>query len=400
MKNSLVGMSLLSRMNPPLPIDRYGAEKLLNLLKSSFQQQLDNRYPTVQSVARSPDRHIFRILSSPLFHMESTRPPSHPSTSQNDGNPRNLARIQTLVHEPLDYFKGQISSGTATLQSAKVCLRFYIQKALTSSNSEPFELLKASNAWPVVESWLWSSGMKKAQFLKDEEFCALIIPFLVFEGREEVIWDWVQSLIGSIKNSNSDEERIELLKIQSKIIFERLRFEIIYGKGLDSAVQIFTQRAIKAAGTKTVLQKSVRFLIGGFVKRHQESTTGTQPLIATIQSWSTWPDYHRAVLNLYTNEHPDASFAIQLLQTLDEKRQTSLLKWNRPRIIALSIRSAEVLLSKNLVSDATWVMQFLRNNFAEDINSLTQGETDKRANKGHGADEESSLQSLDTLVAD
>lgn len=401
MKNSLVGMSLLSRIHPPLPIDRCGAEKLLNLLKSSFQQQLDIRHPTVQSVARSPDKHLFRILSTPFFDMRSTRPPSHFSTSKNVGNPGNLAGIQTLVHEPLDYFKGQISSGTATLKSAKVCLRFYIRKALTSSNSEQFELLKASNAWPIVESWLWSSGLKKAQFLNDEEFYTLIIPFLVFEGREEVIWDWVQSLSDSIKNPTSDEERSELLKIQSKIIFVRLKFEIICGKGLDSAVRIFTQRAIKAAATKGVLQKSVRYLISRIVNRHQKSAAGNRLLFVTIKNWSTWPDYHRAVLKLFTNEHPNPRFAIQLLQTLDKERQVGLMKWKRLRIISLSIRSAEVLLSKNLISDAMWVMEFLRNNFAEDINFLTQGETNKKVNKAHGADKESTtLQSLDTFVAD
>lgn len=404
MKNSLAWKSIISRIHPPLPLDRRDAEKLLSLFNSSFQQRLDLQHPPVQSVTRSPDTHLFSILSNPMFSVNPTRPRSRSSALKNDGNPGNLAQIQYSIHEPLDRFKDQISSGTATLNSAKVCLRLQIQKALTSSKSEPFELLKSSNTLPVVMSWLWSAGIREKTFLNDKNFPNLIMPFLVLEGREDLIWGWVQSLERLIQKSPLAEESAELRKTQARVVFERLLFETLDGKGLDSAIQIFVQCSIEALCSRTALQRSASFLIRRIIKHHRKAIAGNvriEPLIVTISNWSVWPGYHLALLELYTNEHPDASRALRWLQKLDDK-EISAIPWlkggMRLQIVHMCLRSAELLLSKTLDSDAMWVMEFLQNNFAEDLSISTPGKIHSEEVKGHGADEESTLQLLGTLA--
>lgn len=136
---------------------------------------------------RPTDHHLSSILSSPLF-----RPPP-PSVPKPPGAKR----------DPMDVFDQAVSKGLMTLPIAAGCLvakRRMISESrnaiLDSQASANTASLSEFNIGGRVLGWLRSSGMDRTlEFAHHGSFIEPLVPFLVAEGKEDVIWTWLASLM-------------------------------------------------------------------------------------------------------------------------------------------------------------------------------------------------------------
>lgn len=242
---------LLRSIHHPDPLTRQQTQRFLDAVTTSFRNNLDKEYgwPTSQEhtprpvpieapkhnaagttelktkvaspadapasgVRRRPtDHHLASILSSPLF-----RPaPSVP-------------KQPTSKRDPMDVFDEAVSRGLMTVPIATGCLKakqgiignsrsaFLDDEA--SASSERFSGFDVSDR---VLGWLRSSGMEGSlAFARHHNFVAALMPFLVAEGKDIIIWDWLTRLMSSHESHDEGSfaaaRQILLYLVHSKTI--------------------------------------------------------------------------------------------------------------------------------------------------------------------------------------
>ncbi|SPO04267.1 uncharacterized protein DNG_06950 [Cephalotrichum gorgonifer] len=243
--------SILHRaINHPDPLTRQQTQRFLDAVTTSFRNNLDKEHgwpvsqPAASSLAHSPtgesqgrstppstdaesdvvtngadgpprrrptDHHMASILSSPLF-----RPA--PRLTQKPASKR----------DPMDVFDEAVSKGLMTVPIATGCLK--AKKSMLGDSGSPFldDQQSASNGRFLgfnvsdrVLGWLRSSGMMRTfEFTHHPTFVGALMPFLVAEGKDVVIWDWLTRLMSSSevhsKESFAAARHILLLLVQSK----------------------------------------------------------------------------------------------------------------------------------------------------------------------------------------
>lgn len=416
MKTSTMSLSwktLVSKIHPPLPLNPRDSEKLLHLLQSSFQRHLDREYPPVQADARhSADAHVHSILTNPLFSLNPRERSISLQSHQSHGKVQNWDHLPPLPKRPVDYIRNQISLGTATIEIAEMCLSSQPQNSLPSSKAKQIEPLNSYDAGLMILRWLWASGIdERPDFFQRTRFIRLLVSSLITEGHESLVWHWLLRLQRSIRVAPK-EIGLHIRKLQPRIILQRFQFELEEGEGLNSAIYVFIQKAaeISAATGKSVFQTSARALIRCIISMEDSPSKATliDSLISSVSIWSARPEYHAAFLGLYRPDHPGVDRAFQFLQNLHMATKYQSRR-KRTEIIILSLKTTELLLSEGLKADAMWVMNFLQDNFAEDIgiqsqnNAEIQGSNARRQNEDvvlqkEGINEETSLRLLESLT--
>lgn len=405
---------LASKIHPSLPLGPRDSQKLLIALQSSFQQHLDREHPSPQSKTSTiGDNHLRSILASPLFNVNVNF--KAPSPHPNQLTSTSLGRIQHVINSPMEYFKTRVAAGTATLDLARMCLKFQTQKSFPTGSMKHYEETKTQDVGSTVLDWLWSSGLGKTDnFLMNREFVGLLVPFVMAEKHEDLIWHWLRQLQCSVDNTQSENERRPFLKMQAFIVATMMKFETLHGSGLSSAIKIFSYKAseISSWAYIKVLQTAARYLMDRIIENSRSEkpiVIFLDSLIHTINDWSTWPQYHRAFLELFNHPHMKTVCALNFLEGLTSTHVRSMTRNKRQDVISLSLRCAEVLLAQGSDLQAIWVMDFLRSHFAKEIGILQddhsaehrhvehRNEIKKRRNSEHN--EELSLRQLDTLVA-
>ncbi|KDN65313.1 hypothetical protein CSUB01_05295 [Colletotrichum sublineola] len=187
-------------IHQPLPLSSKESKKLLDVLKTSFRQNLDKEHgyapenadssvskatsqrssPSHNPHHRPTDRHLRAILSNPLF--------------KSGIQPNNVAFA--TPRDPMDVFDEAVSRGMMTRKAATGCLRTKRQQILQSSALSVPDAMMASSAGLRVVQWLRSSGMERTlDFLRDPHFVHELVPFMVAEGLEEVAWMWADRVV-------------------------------------------------------------------------------------------------------------------------------------------------------------------------------------------------------------
>ncbi|GJC83123.1 hypothetical protein CT0861_09810 [Colletotrichum tofieldiae] len=192
--------NVIPSIHQPLPLSSKESKKLLNVLKTSFRQNLDKEHGYAPENAESSaskaaskhssishdthhrptDRHLRAILSNPLF--------------KSGVQPNNVAFA--TPRDPMDVFDEAVSRGMMTRKAATGCLRTKRQQILQSSALSVQDAMLASAAGLRVVQWLRSSGEERTlDFLTDHHLVQELIPFMVAEGLEEVAWVWADRMV-------------------------------------------------------------------------------------------------------------------------------------------------------------------------------------------------------------
>lgn len=398
---------LVSKIHPPLPMDNRESERMLSALKASFQHRLDRDYPRVTSEERTTiDDHIQSILVNPLFSIK----PKRQITYQNHfhGHVKSLSQLRHLMRQPMDHFKDEIAAGTATLGSAKTCLTAELQKALASPK-ETRQSLRHSEAGSTVLNWLWSSsGTETGYFLLDQAFMKRLMPFLDAVSHEKLIWCWMQLLQKRIRNETSEIKCVQIRTMQSRILHYFLKSEILYGDGLNSAINIFLRGIVDisnwsglySSDVNAILERAGRYLMLDMIENPAAITTELwASFCQTTSVWSSSPRLYSELPALHRSG--SIKHALAFLTNLDTHEIARLNGNQRIDMTRLSLKTVELLLSQELGTKAEWVMRFLQSNFANEIGYMalyTSSETFRtRKEQLQIQSEESSLRLLDTL---
>lgn len=216
--------ALLRSLHHPDPLTRQQTQRFLDAVTASFRRNLDQEHgwptledkssssasiepkrhlqatpateaahdaaePAARGVRRRPtDHHLSSILSSPLFGPT-------PSIQTRPGAKR----------DPMDVFDEAVYKGLMTIPIATGCLKAK-RKIIKDSRSAllddqaPQSRSHLSNFGisDRVLGWLRSSGMgSNLSFAYHPGFMTALIPFLVAEGKDVVVWGWIKRLMSA-----------------------------------------------------------------------------------------------------------------------------------------------------------------------------------------------------------
>lgn len=193
---------ILPRIHHPLPLTETQSQRLLNALKTTFRSKLDHEHgwepetttPAAANAAnaditngepspssrphRPTDRHLHAILSNPLFAYEHTKP-----------------AVPRTKRDPMDVFDEAVAKGMMTRKAATGCLAAKRRQILMFSDTSLQTAMADSGAGRRVVQWLRMSGEERSgQFLSDRALLEQLIPYMVVEGLEEIVWGWADRL--------------------------------------------------------------------------------------------------------------------------------------------------------------------------------------------------------------
>lgn len=399
--------SLVSKINQPLPLSARGAEKLYWLLQTSFQRHLDRRHPSISERSKTATQiHINSILAAPHFNNVSKRRPAIIPPLDQDSRAMSVNHL--LAKFPMTYFGDCVSSGTATREIAIVCLESELRKALALPDLKIHDNLKLVGGGTTVLKWLHSCSQGESlAFLVDYRLLKVLIPFLIAEGKESLVWEWLQELkTHCILRSRSKGSQLAIRNIQRSILFVKFRFEITLGPGLEFAIGrlSLTAKDIYFLCGHSTLDDLIGYFINNLGRAFSRTASNGESIdlmIQIIDKWQTDPLYRRSLAELYRTEGPGIASALTLLQEYPTKDLPTDNDRRRQDLISLSFGLAKLLLrdgSDTAVTSATWVMGFLQDHFAKEIGYTRKEKSIKsQSHKRPNSDEAFHLRLLDAL---
>lgn len=346
------------------------------------------------------------MMRNPLFGLTGSRR-RHSSLKLSQAGETSLAGLHYWMKEPLDTFQRGVSNGTASLESAKLCLELQLRNSIFACASTPGRAIDTAGAGNAVLNWLWSSGMQESGVhLKDTELIKLLTVFLVVEQRYDVIYDW--SLQLQDRNLNiADKAYSKSQSLQANLLRELIRSETRYGAGLSAAMVHFTQY-FQRKHTSTFAATHKNFEPAGNFLAQRLADPGKAEAIprdilssftATTRGWAESTSLANAILNVYQLESPNPHIALHYLQQFPVERLAHMPASRRSQLIMMSLKAVELLLSSNQRSSANWILQFVQSHCADDVGPMNGPKHRRNSDtKTMVEDEALSLQALETLA--
>ncbi|KAL8934552.1 MAG: hypothetical protein Q9211_005170 [Gyalolechia sp. 1 TL-2023] len=401
---------LTSKFHRPLPLNNRELQKLMTLLSDSFKRNLDRQHPPgLADSEHSPDHHFNALLRNPLF--DSKKIPYATSSTRQAGGSRDAVPIRSIMFaakEPVEYFKLQVATGVASLESAKLALYSQAKKALASPSISAKDRMKSSEIGTVVVNWLWSAGQyDRLDFLRDRAFVAQLMPFLVVEGQYRPIWEWLQrSRTISTCQTPTHEAWVSLQKDIGTMVRHLVKSEVIHGQGLQSAMQMFLTnfKAVRLSVPESSFPTlSMNNLPAGAYLITKWASEGLSASLEasvidkfdlSVESWASprLSAPFRALIQLLHPQKPHSPAVAQLIAGLGSLT-TNFSHTERVIVVRVGLKAVEVLLAQDLLKEAAQVMKTLQNRFPSDVGACDQSPKPRKAV------EETALRSLDTILA-
>lgn len=409
-------ISLVSKFDPTGPLSPRNAQKLLTSVTSSFRNHLDDEHPPIDKrISGRTNIHLSTILSGRHFNGRSYDRPVchtpdvvsvHPATEDNC-----FTWLQQSAIPPMTHFKNCVSAGIANLSVAAACLEMEYNNASQSSDGI-HKSLKSSGAGTILLNWLYSSSYEEGlKFLGYNKFRNHLSMFIIAEGKEHWIWEWLQELnTYIIIQCRPTNVQLTIRKIQEDLLRRRFTYELRTRRNLGFAIEIFSQRVqdISLLAGISVIDNLIFWFIRLLTSHRGLQYSGIELLIRIIDEWDVDPRYRLALVNLYRPQPRDDSLlssnpmpghdlaclapALTLLRQYPTENIFTDSERRRLDLIFLSFRLVELLSqdgSDPAMRSATWVMRFLQAHFAAEI--------DAQPAPRPNADEKHNLQLLDIL---
>lgn len=359
--------TIFANIHHPLPLDQRESQRLLKALTVSFRSHLDREHgflshehspvklrtlmspqpsaSTHDAHQRPTDRHVRAILSNPLFRYEPSRP--LPSSLSDE-------------HDPMDVFDRAVAKGLMNPRRATGVLIAKRKAVANSSSVAVNDGIAASGTAHRVVSWLRSSGLERdLNSVKYQPLLQQLIPFMVEEGLDEVVWMWLETLIRNMPAHNA-------VSHVSPILSALIRAKVSPGTPLD-------------AGYSTILAADSMFSKYLGFRRASLEPWKTLSLLSTVFAWQrktpsealfdsfvamsdplrgldTSIQVDRAHLDLHHPTRPDASAALECLRSpmLDRLRDGLKGLWDTAQDIGCAKTQA-----KSVVLMASDAAQYL-----------------------------------------
>ena len=368
------------------------SQRLLALLNASFKEQFDHHRPS--HLEEHAGLHLHSILTNPLF---AARPRSShkdtASSSHRGRSDKSTGLIQEFVKRPMDVLRERIAAGTATLQTAKLCLQAEYKNCLASPAATVGDAMRSSNIASIILEWLGPSHAETlGTLLEDERFFRLLVRFLVAEKQHDRIWSWLQTLQSNIDDAPTRNPRYPISRAYNRLLIAFIKAEALLGEGLDTATGIFV-RAINEGQPKLkgLYAPSAWHLTRMLMKvpkpaqlqyttvRAFMEATGTSRKPNTLMSVCHWA---------YLAETQDLTVALRYLESMQPGKSST----EKIPTVGQKVKS----LSKQDTPGMVWDVASLRKHFRREIGDYP---SEHRLLQGSPhTDEESSLRLLGGLA--
>lgn len=394
-----------SRIHPQLPLSTKDSQKLLRLLNTEFQKELDHRHPvstellssssstapvgrrslSPSRLKRSPHEsaasHLGSILTHPLFAWTEDAPGE---------DPREL-------HDPKPWFARKVARGTASMSSAKELLRVTLRRVHHAAPASRRAILAEERAGSEVLNWLRTSGLECSDEMKaDLKFCRTLTPALVAEGRGDVVLRWLSSPFVPEADHASQSAPKASLEWRRELATSYVNAHRSLGFDVDAVIGAFLdcleshKLAIRPAPpTYRSSQWQVFGSIGLIVTKdvllaqRERAAIDDQKHASFVQSAAFWRRENRfsaALFSLYHRSTPDAEPLLRLLQDhfpfeYAERSTRYAGRISFPvvsRIPFLAcVDAVELLASQGRRADASWILAHIQQNNTAHLSKQT-----------------------------
>ena len=285
-------------------------------------------------------------------------------------------------------FEDYVSRGLATPEVAKLCLEAFKNSLSGMANEQRQKEISKTRSGASVLGWLWSSSCSADEvFTYDMKLVTLISEMLIAEGREEALWRWmtkVDTQITITKPGKAPVQAFPQALLLRSIVSSHMSLDISSGiqRALASFVRMMdscdspTFRTVKASRLLRPAGMYLTRMIPNLARATSpDSSLGTL-FDRLVQSCSIWERsesramFKTALLNAHHPIRPGASSTLQLLRYLIRSPDDALIVQDskeRPSLLRLLFDVVDILQAQGHHDDATWVVEFMRNNFSGDL---------------------------------
>lgn len=214
---------ILGSIHQPLPLNQKESQRLLDTITTSFRKHLDEEHPgfTPESEGvvkpsaspaaasrslpaptlartRPTDHHVQTILSNPLFSYEpsSAAIATGSAVRENGSKSGDSGPALQAARDPMDVFDEAVAKGMMTPMRAAGCLMAKRREIVQSASLSVRAAMAKSGAGLKVVQWLRASGQQRElKFLNCPRLVDELVPFLMAECQEEVVWSWLAALV-------------------------------------------------------------------------------------------------------------------------------------------------------------------------------------------------------------
>ncbi|KAK6593983.1 hypothetical protein H4I96_10896 [Botrytis cinerea] len=370
------------KLHQPLPLTQRESTQLLELLTTSFRQQLDSEHgPSHTSSNVEPtqsnkqyqngrprrlsdaghkhtDRHIKSILTNPLFN-QRTQQRGEPGSTQ----------------DPMDTFDRAVGRGMMTLNYAKAIL--IAKKKQLQSSHETLE-----------------ERSKNLQFYS--------LNSCVQKAMKKYFWEWISKAIHS--TNAAEFEFRGVAQLLSKIVTLTARLEASFNDSIAILLRITNMaKDLRFEKVHSLLTEPGQHVFHLIVESSRQVRAATSleafKIFQQILPNFSIHDVDLHTLDLYSPYHRSADYFLEFLRQQHSSKGSESEDLVRPfekneakKMVSISLMAAKILLEQNRVNDATWVMEYLRTNYPK----LLGIEADNQERKGE-VDEASSIQILESF---
>lgn len=360
MRPSLAVASWLAKkLHPPLTLTPRESQQLLLTLQSSFRHQLE-RGPSHSSkdvgktsivesdapskskywedpssaglspafkVSHEADQHLQSILRHPLFTVgePSRLPPRGRRVNRPPTTEESFREYVRRAENPVEYFREEVARGTITIARAAGFLKRQYNRCMEKSTGQTrAESLKASGTVDEVLRWMAGARLDAMTVLLDGPFVSRFMPFLLAEGRTNILASYMVASGDRISNRSECLQR--LYRHQAGILNALVEAES-RSDDRDAPFQQFLRAYRAWGGERRVRRKSGRvvnplvrpgtYLVEVcMVKRQWPSMEVLDEFLATRPGWaqSTAPAMWEELLQ----ERPDAMPSYEALAKLKD----------------------------------------------------------------------------------
>ncbi|KAI6839800.1 hypothetical protein KC340_g6488 [Hortaea werneckii] len=204
-----------SKFHPQLPLTQRESNRLLTALTTSFRSHLDKAHPrAAEELSNSKDSGNGQVprTSSHAMHSSAAFADKHLSSVLTDlaGPPRrkptaNVSKADQAfanaqvelqknpMKDPVQLLEDYEKDGSASVAIARLCLE-HCEKSLEGlAQDQKAHQIQQTQAGRRVLLWLWETERyKQPEFVDDKVFIDKLVPFLLKEGWESYLWEWIE----------------------------------------------------------------------------------------------------------------------------------------------------------------------------------------------------------------
>lgn len=402
---SSLSLKAWSKIHPPLPRTPRESQQLLKALTSSFRRQLDREYPpsapsdrdgssdrtpeNPHSSVHATDRHLRAILDNPLFRVVPSK-----STTARNGSGTASRLQQRIAKEPMVVFDELVASGSVTLPTLRDCLSSQMLLASRHVGSGLIQAMKEARAGSKVVSWWFASDSATRQMLfKSRAATTTLVKFLVAEGRQGVVLDWLRMLANhDIGGRNGQLPEKIAQQVFGHLLVNLVTAEIQYGQGLSLAMRYYLQtckpRMFKDNATLNLSWQPVLLPAGVHLC---ESLMQSSPSRSKELDGAMYNEYIEilsrlapnscvlATAPLYHPTHPDAKPFLDFVDTLPPSRVDSSIGLKRESFMRAGFDALRLLVDQDKRRDVLYLARFLQQQLPDKVDSENASKSDHRA---------------------